>query len=927
MSFSRYVLEIKQVSTDRGVTWEDVTPSETRNGRLIGVSPTLIGCEDLDCDLEEYRYELIEDDLKSSYCNTSFPYGILKTVTFTDGGLICGVSSGSMGGCNVRKDINGATLYPSSMWYINGGVSTKFEVGTVHTWHAQDECRAEIIYKTIDVNGDALSTSKQFNCCNCCDLDTCFTVDEYMPWVGDKLKMIVKKHYKKNHCSEEWYEDETYTPEVMGFGERWIKSYEDVYKVTWQHQLAVMTDDNTTLWENDGQPFDIYYEDTDVPENIEMLEYIMADGVACASSAWTNHEYYMDVMIDPTNLGEPSGRLATATQTQGYTRYSWYINISWWGDGDYVVRSTIDACDGNHLYPNEWGFANICKSKSPTYLFCQGGSSTNPIIDILDNVKIGKLRYNDGTSTMFPYKVPAMNGWSNPYYNASEYGYIDRFGNKIVLEYVYGKYTDSSGVTHNLASRNGGGMNIPDDIVSVVFADYATTLPMGTFENHTNLTAVTLGGITTIENNAFKGCTSLTSIDLGKVSSIGTDAFSGCTSLSSISFGTSANTSIEQRAFAGCTSLQTVSLTSVSSIGDDAFNGCSSLSSVTLTEGLATIGGAFVGTQLRSIEIPSTTSFDGTGAFYNVSTLEDVTIHSSAVIKGSTFRGCNIKTLTFTVERPPQIQNGYTLGETFSFAANPITLVPCEYVDNYINTYPYYPNPKPIPNEYRWSEIGYVCDDNGMRCMQSIKQGRDSGCTDDEWFNIPEYKLDEPIGECLYEELYYIERDSSHNGVITDLGITLKDNTRFEIKLNPTSNGGGMIVGEVNAPSDKDDYRFFWYSNSIFYDYGSSRNNVGLSINNTYELEVGNYYIKHLNGSDIIRDTTKSGVATAHTRTMGMFGSGDYAEIYYLKVYEGDTQVKNFIPVRREDGLVTLYDTIGHTFCNVENGTFRASDE
>lgn len=173
----------------------------------------------------------------------------------------------------------------------------------------------------------------------------------------------------------------------------------------------------------------------------------------------------------------------------------------------------------------------------------------------------------------------------------------------------------------------------------------------------------------------------------------------------------------------------------------------------------------------------------------------------------------------------------------------------------------------------------------------------------------------------------YIYRDSSHKGFISDLGVTLKDNTKIEIKLKPTSNGGGMIIGEVNSPSDDDDYRFFWFDGLIFYDYGSDRKHLRLDINTDYLLEVGNYYIKDLTtGNYILQGDVKSGVATAHTRTLGLFGevNDDYAWIYYIKVYEGDTLVKNFVPAKLEDGSGTLYDKVSKTHCTVSNGTFGA---
>ena len=244
------------------------------------------------------------------------------------------------------------------------------------------------------------------------------------------------------------------------------------------------------------------------------------------------------------------------------------------------------------------------------------------------------------------------------------------------------------------------------------------------------------------------------------------------------------------------------------------------------------------------------------------------------------------------------------------------TLAECEYSDCEID-------------EYRWVNDGYVCID-GMKYLQEKKQGRSSECGDGVWYDVGETRVSGGLVECGYEEIAYIYRDSSHKGFIPDLGVTLKDDTKIEIRLRPTSNGGGMIIGEVNPPSDGDDYRFFWFRENIYYDYGSDRLNTRLAINNDYVLEVGNYYVKNLTtGSYILQGDAKSGVATAHTRTLGLFGEeNDYAWIYYIKVYEGDTLVKNFVPVKLEDGsAVTLYDTISKTNCSVSNGTFGAPTE
>lgn len=48
MAYNKYYLQKKQVSYDNGLTWEDVTPSETRQGAYIDSYQTLAECETID---------------------------------------------------------------------------------------------------------------------------------------------------------------------------------------------------------------------------------------------------------------------------------------------------------------------------------------------------------------------------------------------------------------------------------------------------------------------------------------------------------------------------------------------------------------------------------------------------------------------------------------------------------------------------------------------------------------------------------------------------------------------------------------------------------------------------------------------------------------------------------------------------------------
>ena len=150
----------------------------------------------------------------------------------------------------------------------------------------------------------------------------------------------------------------------------------------------------------------------------------------------------------------------------------------------------------------------------------------------LKNTYVGGLKQIDG-NMYYPYKIYSNNGFEDEYLNGLEYGFIDREGDKIPLEYVYGKYTNTNGVTQSLKVNASKTLGARSDVVDVVFSNHVTSLPEGVCSGCTSLTSVDIPSIVTVIGEAaFRGCTSLISVDIpSSVTEIGDFAFDDCNNL------------------------------------------------------------------------------------------------------------------------------------------------------------------------------------------------------------------------------------------------------------------------------------------------------------------------------------------------------------------------------------------------------------
>lgn len=584
MGFSKYEINKKQISLDRGVTWVDVEPSETERGKYIGTYRTLLQCQNGGCDLEKYEYSIVDGDFPTEFCGdviSTLPSGIAKTIQWTAGAVCC-------------------TEWQTATPYFITAYGLRRDVTIGHPLCNNDRvCPSYEYYKMGTLNGSEIHNDCFTPYPNCAgETCSCFQVTEFMPWAESKQswKLIVKQHYIREYCSSEWELDgET---EVVGIAERWILFNEDFYNEKWVHQVAKTLDDNGNVseWESQGNLITRTMTEAMLDDDIEILEYVVNDGVLSYGSKYSsiNEDNVDGTVIMNLSLDSGSSEFGgTVYHLYNYdgSRYTWYLasekdwdlydiekTVLWsdyWQTG--VIRGTIGKMSNSFTpyfflgtsrrsvqlpsWKSYFCDIQITRPTSATYAI---GSVNN----ILDGTFSGKLIGSDGVTAAFPCRIHENLGQNDDYWNSSQIGYVFRNGDgKITtMEYIVGKYVDNNGNTElkkvSQFSFDNNDWVVPDEAVSFTFLDVIYKIPSSVSSNKANLVNVTFGFIQEIGFEAFQGCTSLTNVIFPyTLSKIDSGAFKGCTRLTSVNI-PSSMTVIGAQAFSGCTSLTSITFNS-----------------------------------------------------------------------------------------------------------------------------------------------------------------------------------------------------------------------------------------------------------------------------------------------------------------------------------------------------------------------------
>lgn len=219
-----------------------------------------------------------------------------------------------------------------------------------------------------------------------------------------------------------------------------------------------------------------------------------------------------------------------------------------------------------------------------------------------------------------------------------------------------------------------------------------------------------------------------------------------------------------------------------------------------------------------------------------------------------------------------------------------------------------------------------------------------AGYVFDDWYlNGEPFDFNKPIVEDItlvagwetYEVIDYIESSGTQ---YIDTGVVPNSKTKVETKMAWTSGGSSQINGWGSSGSAES---FFWGVNSNEkFAVSVSSNYTSVETETSFDNKPHVFLLENgaqafdgeLIGTDTIGDTAEAG------QTMYLFGlhgewqatgmtSACSARMYYCKIYDNGTLVRNFIPIKTEKGAVGLLDQVNNiAYYNVGTGTFIAGN-
>lgn len=181
-----------------------------------------------------------------------------------------------------------------------------------------------------------------------------------------------------------------------------------------------------------------------------------------------------------------------------------------------------------------------------------------------------------------------------------------------------------------------------------------------------------------------------------------------------------------------------------------------------------------------------------------------------------------------------------------------------------------------------------------------------------------------------YAEVQYIQSSGTQ---YIDMGFKATENTKIEVKFRNEQSANSAVFGADKAWTQ--DAFGIWINSTIAVPVvGTVSGTIGVSYSSVYDTFTLDKNTLKLNGGTI---WTASGVSAFQTPTNVCLGAvnrnGTVSEkfvgrMYYCKVWESDTFIRNYIPCINPNGEAGLYDTVNSKFYgNAGTGAFTAGPE
>lgn len=237
-------------------------------------------------------------------------------------------------------------------------------------------------------------------------------------------------------------------------------------------------------------------------------------------------------------------------------------------------------------------------------------------------------------------------------------------------------------------------------------------------------------------------------------------------------------------------------------------------------------------------------------------------------------------------------------------------------------------------------KITIALNANGGNIPRSTKRkwkGSGENATKDIAINSKYGELPTPIKDSFtflgWEEFQQVEYIETLGDQYIDTGIKANSNIRFQVKLSVNSPTSNCIIGEPYN-DDAHSFRLFNKNNNFYLDYGSGMNKNriygGSWFNSiTYELEVGNRYVKNLQNNDIIVNSS-SVSEFSYDDTINIFkGYSGIGKLYYMKIWDNSQLVRDFVPCYLpSENKIGLYDLVERKFYeNIGSDNFNKGND